>query len=126
MGGPLIELERADVDAHPLLDGVIDNDTTPAAPLAGAMIFGHLVAGVVTWTLMPIVIPGTVDFVNYLGVAQGDTEESWKQLFDNVNPAATGVADPGVAVIAARRDHVHPGGGGATPSLARIMLLMGG
>ena len=29
-------------------------------------------------------------------------------LFDNINPAALGVAAPGTAAVAARRDHVHP------------------
>lgn len=44
-----------------------------------------------------------------------DNEEtSYKNaaLFDNTNPEPTGSASPGTSLIAARRDHIHAGGGG--------------
>ena len=45
--------------------------------------------------------------MNFVGITSGETAYLNKPLFDTVNPAANGVADPGTQVIAARRDHVH-------------------
>jgi hypothetical protein len=45
--------------------------------------------------------------VNVVGIANGESAYTNKALFDSTNPAATGTANPGTAVIAARRDHVH-------------------
>jgi hypothetical protein len=45
--------------------------------------------------------------MNFVGLTNGETAYSNKQLFDTTNPAALGSAGPGSQVIAARRDHVH-------------------
>jgi hypothetical protein len=44
-------------------------------------------------------------------IETGETVYKLKALFDNTNPEPDGVAAPGTALIAARRDHVHVGGG---------------
>ena len=45
-------------------------------------------------------------------IENGETIWKAKALFDTTNPEDVGVADPGTSLIAARRDHVHAGGGG--------------
>jgi len=47
-----------------------------------------------------------------VAIENGETVWKTKALFDTTNPEATGVAAPGTSLIAARRDHVHAGGGG--------------
>ena len=46
-------------------------------------------------------------------IENGETTWKTKALFDTTNPADVGAADPGTSLIAARRDHVHGGGGGS-------------
>ena len=50
--------------------------------------------------------------MNFVGLTNGETVYLNKPLFDTTNPEATGAASPGTSLIAARRDHVHAGGGG--------------
>lgn len=49
--------------------------------------------------------------LSVLAIGNGATVRSDTAIFDTTNPAALGVAAPGTALVAARRDHVH-----ATPS----------
>lgn len=45
--------------------------------------------------------------LNVLGIANGETVISCKDLFNTTNPAATGTASSGTSTQAARSDHVH-------------------
>ena len=46
--------------------------------------------------------------LNVLGIGNGETAHTDKAIFDNTNPESLGTVGPGIALIAARRDHVHP------------------
>ena len=49
---------------------------------------------------------------NVICIDNAETEYKNAALFDNEDPEPTGSASPGTSLIAARRDHVHAGGGG--------------
>lgn len=49
---------------------------------------------------------------NVVCIDNGETAYKNAALFDNTNPEPTGSASPGTSLIAARRDHIHAGGGG--------------
>lgn len=53
------------------------------------------------------VAPASTSLLTVLGIANGNTAWSGKQLFDSVAPADLGTATTGTSLIAARRDHVH-------------------
>jgi len=56
--------------------------------------------------LLKATAPGA-GLMNIVGIENGETAYACKPLFDATNPAALGVAAPGTAMTAARRDHVH-------------------
>ena len=43
-----------------------------------------------------------------LAIGNGETVRTDQPLFDTTNPAALGTVGPGTALVAARRDHIHP------------------
>ncbi len=47
------------------------------------------------------------NILNVVGIANGETVYTNKEIFDATNPAALGTAAPGTSLIAAHRDHVH-------------------
>jgi hypothetical protein len=51
--------------------------------------------------------PGS-GLLNVLSIGNGETVHTDKALFDTTNPAALGSIGPGTALVAARRDHIHP------------------
>lgn len=60
-------------------------------------------------TRLALSVPAA-NVLNVLGVANGETQPSYKSVFDGTNPAAiVDSATPGTSLVAAHRDHVHSG-----------------
>lgn len=57
----------------------------------------------------PKVVVPAAGLLSVLAVANGETARSDKEIFDTTSPVGFGAAAPGTQIIAARRDHVHPG-----------------
>ncbi len=96
-------------------------DATAAAVVRGDVITGQ--GATPKWTRLALSVPAAT-FINVLGVANGETESSWKALFDATVPttiAPSDAAATGSATVAARRDHVH-GAPATYPPTAHALL----
>jgi hypothetical protein len=92
--------------AHNLLSAT-HGDSTVGSCTRGDVITGQGVTP--KWVRLAISAPA-VTYMNYLGVANGDTEPAYKAMFDATVPttiSAGASAATGSAVVAARRDHTH-------------------
>lgn len=63
---------------------------------------------------------------NVVCIDNGETAYKNAALFDNTNPEPTGSASPGTSLIAARRDHVHAGGGVTADDCIIYAIIFGG
>ena len=92
--------------AHNLLSAT-HGDTTLAGAVRGDIVTAQGASPL--WARLAISVPAAT-YMNYLGVANGDTEPGYKVLFDATVPGtivAGAAAATGSATVAARRDHTH-------------------
>jgi hypothetical protein len=106
--------------AHNLFSATHADTTGAASPVDGDIIIGNVTP---KWAKLAITVPAA-GLINHLAVANGETRPSWKALFDATVPttiAPSDAAAAGVAVVAARRDHVH-GAPATWPATAHNVL----
>lgn len=79
----------------------------PEAGLVFSANDSSMEADTITHGLLRKLTAPAAGLLNVLGIANTETTQGMKALFDTTNPAAIGTAAPGTQIIAARRDHVH-------------------
>jgi hypothetical protein len=57
--------------------------------------------------LVPKATAPAANYMNHLGIINGESSPTMRALFDASNPADCGTAAPGISTLAAHRDHVH-------------------
>lgn len=96
---------------NPTAEAVGSTPAPGTATIAARRDHRHAMPGVATTSgagFAPQATAPAANELNVLGIANGETEYSNKDLYNTTNPAMNGTAAPGTAVQASRSDHVHP------------------